>query len=90
MPQRIWIGQVLISPAIAGKIQSKHGVTPDEVLDVCFGHRTARWHRHEVHGWRLLVRGQTAAGRELMIVLHPVDTRDGVWRLRTALAAPRR
>jgi hypothetical protein len=74
---------------MATKIQSKHGITPDEVREACHRPRQARWHDHPEHGRRLLVLGRTAGGRKLKIILQPVDPDDGHWRLRTALVARR-
>jgi len=82
----VYIGFVEISLAMAQKIQSKHGVTPDEVLDACASATTAVWHDHPEHGRRLLVEGRTREGRLLKVILQPVDPQDGTWRLRTALA----
>lgn len=38
-------------------------------------------------GWRLFVTGTTYQGRELFVVLFPVDEGDGLWRLGTAMPA---
>jgi hypothetical protein len=84
---RVYIGYVDISPAMAEKIMTKHGVTPDEVREVCQvpnTYRRAAWHRHATYGRRLIVYGETALGRSLKIVLQPVDVADGTYRLRTA------
>lgn len=84
---KVYIGYVEISPAMASKIQSKHGVTPHEVRDACAGHLMTRWHVHEEYGRRLLVVGRTDGGRLLKVILQPVDESDGTWRLRTVLVA---
>jgi hypothetical protein len=82
-----YVGFIEISPAMAEKIQSKHGVTPDEVREACTGQVRGGWHDHPEYGRRLLVVGTTAGGRVLKVILQPVDVTDGTWRLRTALVA---
>lgn len=84
----IYIGQIDISDAMASKIMSKHGVSPDEVRAACSSRRSANWHYHSEYGWRLLVVGWTG-DRLLKIILQPVDPTDGTWRLRTAFRATR-
>lgn len=86
----VYIAIVEISPAMAQKIQSKHGVTPAEVREACQQYTRAGWHDDPEHGRRLLLVGVTSAGRVLKVILQPVYPRDGVWRLRTALASKRR
>jgi hypothetical protein len=88
--QRVYIAEIVISDAMAEKIQSKHGVAPDEVREACQApnrYRRAAWHTHPEYGRRLIVFGSTRAGRIIKVILQPVDLTDGVWRLRTALAA---
>lgn len=78
----LYFGHVEISPEMARKIQSKHGITPDEVRELCDSNGlAARWHKHPEHGLRLLVRGTTRHGRRLLVILQPVDVPDGHWRL---------
>lgn len=81
------VRSVEISAAMNAKINSKHGITADEVLEVCLGHARGSWHVDPVHGRRLLVKGHTAAGRGLKVILQPVDEAAGRYRLRTALVA---
>jgi len=85
---RPYVGHVDISAAMAEKLQSKHGVTPDEVREVVRSHGARfRWHTDPERGLRLLVIGTTAGGRTLKVILQPVDVPDGTFRLRTAFAA---
>lgn len=84
------IYHVEISSGINAKINSKHGVSADEVREVCYGRREDRWHTHRKHGRRLLVVGNTRSGRTLKIILHPIDRQQGRWRLKTAIAEKRR
>lgn len=75
---------------MAEKIQSKHGITPQEVRDACQApsrYRKAAWHQHEKHGLRVIVFGDARPGRTIKVILYPVDIADGTWRLGTALAA---
>lgn len=85
--RRMLIVEVEIPPAIAAKINSKHGITVDEVRDVCFGQCVAKWHTDPTHGRRLLVTGSAEGGRRLKVILQPVNPSAGMWRLRTALVA---
>ena len=91
--QRVYIGHIEISPRMAVKIASKHGVTEYEVREACQApsrYRRAAWHVHPEYGLRLIVVGETAGGRTLKIVLQPVDVAQGTYRLRTARVALRR
>jgi len=83
---RVWIARILFRDEVARKIRMKHGVSPWEVEEAClFGaHRQARWHDHPTYGRRLLVRGTTYAGSEILAYLKPVDMTDGTWECRTA------
>lgn len=83
---RPYIGYVEISAAMAVKIQTKHGITPEEVREACAAPVRAGWHDHRTYGRRLLLTGVTGSGRILKVILQPVDVNDGTWRLRTAIA----
>jgi hypothetical protein len=85
----ILIYDVVITSKINEKINSKKpGVNKYEVWDVCYSRdHHARWNFNEERGgWRVVVRGNTLAGRSLRIILHPVDVEQGKWRLKTAIA----
>jgi len=85
---RVYVGELRISSAMATKIQSKHGVTPDEVREACpVGIVPGFWHVHPEYGRRFLIRAKTSRGRWLKIILYPADVAEGTWRLGTALAA---
>lgn len=92
--EAVYIGHVEISLAMAQKLQTKHGVTPDEIRAACENRVVAAWNYHPNHGRRLLVVGRSdrrrGYGRVLKIILQPVDERDGYWRLRTAIAPKER
>ena len=89
----VYIGHVEISPAIARKLKSKHGILPEEVRAACVYRTVAQWHYHSRYGKRLLVVGSTdhrqGHGRTLKVILQSVDPHDGLWRLRTAIASTR-
>lgn len=89
MPQ-LFIGQIICSEKVAQKINSKHGVTLDEVRDaVQWPARPLRasWLGSDLdpRGPRLALEGRTAQGRILRVVLYPVDVDEGAWRLGTAV-----
>jgi hypothetical protein len=91
-PRRATSGYVEISDEMAQKLKTKHGVQPEEVRDACqIPNRYLRawWDHDPQYGSRLLVIGETRAGRRLKIVLKPVDETDGTWLLRTAFEAKR-
>jgi hypothetical protein len=87
VPERFWIAEIQISEEMETKIREWRFVTGDEVREVCVpdAYDRAGWDDHPEHGRRLLVIGRTAQGRQLKIVLQPVDVREGIWRLRTVL-----
>lgn len=82
-----YVGEIQISPAVAQKIQAKHGVTPDEVRELYGLTVPGAWHYDPERGHRLYVRFRASTGQNLKIVLQPVDVPGGTWRLRTAIAA---
>jgi uncharacterized DUF497 family protein len=67
-----------IDPHIEDKIESKHGVTFEEVEEVCYSAHQIRRGREGLYK----VFGQTDAGRHLLVVL--VNLGGGVWRVATA------
>lgn len=87
MPVEFWIAEIQISDEMEDKIRSRRFVTGDEVREACVpdAYDDAGWHDHPVHGRRLLVRGRTAQGKRLRIILQPIDVTEGIWRLRTVL-----
>jgi hypothetical protein len=84
---RLWIGRVDFDPAISNKIKTKHDLTEAEVIEaVAFGrHVRAAWDEDPRYGRRLVVLGRTAADREVVAYLRPVDENDGHWECRTAI-----
>lgn len=85
-----YIAQVL--PAGPGKmrlIAARHSVTMHEVQEaiVLTEVSASAWDFDPDRGWRLLVTGTTYAGRELLVVLFPIDESEGIWRLGTAMPA---
>ncbi len=68
-----------IDDHIVDKIESKHGVTFEEVEDACLSE--ARHVRRSKEGLYKLF-SQTTAGRHILVVL--VNLRRGVWKVVTA------
>jgi hypothetical protein len=90
--KRPYIGHVEISDKMAEKLLTRRGLTRDDVRDACQApnrYRRATWHVHPEYGRRLIVFGFTASGVLIKVILQPVDSRDGTWRLRTAVVATR-
>ena len=86
--ETVYIAHIDISPRMAEKLASKHGVTADEVreaFELPGKPQRGVWHYDREHGgWRLYVRGRTGAGRRVLGILQPVDRRNDRWRVRTA------
>lgn len=87
-PPVAYIAVVYASAAMRAKISdSDHGhLTFDEVreaVELCTV-EDSWWDDHPDRGWRLIVLGTTGQGRNLTVVLYPVDEGDGTWNLGTA------
>lgn len=70
----LWVARIHISERVEEKINSKHGITADDVRDAveCVeGLECARSH-HEVRGWRYLVKTRIRE-RPTLIVLYDED-----------------
>lgn len=85
--RRFYVGEILISAAVAQKILAKHRVTPDEVRELYGRTVPGAWDDDPKRGRRLYVVLRTSSGRTLKIVLQPIDVSEGTWQLRTAFAA---
>lgn len=87
-PPLSYVAVVECSAAVEAKIGAKHGVSLREVREVVLARSVlaSRWLDDE-QGRRLLVRGVTRTGRQLRVVLYPVDLGEGLWRLGTAMPA---
>ena len=68
-----------IDDYILDKIESKHGVSFEEVWQACLSELI---HVRRSKEGRYKLFGQTAAGRYLLVVL--VNVEDGIWRIVTA------
>jgi hypothetical protein len=82
----LWIGLIVIEPAVEAKLREKHDLTRREVNEglTCGAAKDAAWNTHPVYGTRLLVTGETSTGRRLIGFLKPIDEHDGTWELLTA------
>ena len=67
-----------VSDQVLDKIEAKHGVSFDEVEDVCYAEHQVRRGREGLYR----VFGRTQAGRYLLVVLAGQGA--GVWRVVTA------
>lgn len=76
---------VQIDPAVLTKLASKHGITADEIAEACTMPFKARWDFNREHGRRLIIRGATARGRRLTVMLQRVSQDPVVWVVRTAI-----
>ena len=81
MAVRIYV--IEISDHVRAKINGRHGLTEDDVIDACERYEQAVFDQDD-RGRRLLLRGRTRSGRTVRIVLYPVDEAAGTWRLVTA------
>ena len=91
MPTDLYFGLIECPPTVVEKINSKHGITEQDVRDV------AQWPaRPEEAYWigldddpkgpRGVVIGRVADGRRIKVVLYPVDGPfEGTWRRGTAV-----
>ena len=84
------IAEIKYSAGMIQKLGSKYGLTKDDVNEACTPPRIVRttWDYHPERGRRLLVRGRTASGHVLKVVLYPTDDH-GVFRLGTAIPGTR-
>lgn len=83
----IWVAEIRVSPSVETKINAKHHVTFDQVKEavLCGAASEARWAEDPDGKPKLVARGRSGDGRNLMVILFPVDVTDGIWRLATAL-----
>ncbi len=68
------------------KIWEKHHVDAWEVEDVVFDDPEAEawWASDRKHGRRLMIVGRTRGARRLLVILQPVNRRQGIWSLRSS------
>jgi hypothetical protein len=89
---RIDVAVLIIDPSVEAKIRAHNPpLTGDEVREVVLYNRKAQagWEDHPEHGHRLVVQGQTYAGRRLIVYLLPAnegDPEEGTFVLKTAIA----
>lgn len=91
---KVDVAVLLIDPSIEAKINAKDPpLTGVEVREVVIYAQDAEasWSDDPEHGLRLVVRGKTYAGRELVAYLMPLNEHDpgeGTFKLKTAMAKP--
>jgi hypothetical protein len=91
MPSQIYLGEILCPHAVIEKINSKHGLTEQDIRDaVQWPARPDRTYwiglADDPRGPRAVAVGRTADGRRIKLVLYPVDGPfEGTWRLGTAV-----
>ena len=78
------IRMIEVSDRVRAKINGKHQVSEQDVMEACEAPLAAAWDNDPERGNRLLVRGCTRSGRVIRIVLFPIDAQSGTWRLGTA------
>lgn len=83
LPRFVWVAEVLVSDATAGKIRAKHDLDPAEIAALVQSPppRLGRWVRDE-RGARLYVQVTTAKRQDVLLVLYPASGQ--VWRLVSA------
>lgn len=91
MPRSIYIAHIECSVLVSGKINSKHGITEQDVRDaIQWPARPLRafWVglQDDPRGPRAVAIGQIPDGRVIKAVLYPVEDQfAGTWRLGTAV-----
>jgi hypothetical protein len=91
VPADLYFGQIICSGAVIEKINSKHGITEQDVRDaVQWPARPLRAYwigvPDDPRGPRAVVIGEAPDGRWIKVVLYPVDGPfEGTWRLGTAV-----
>lgn len=92
--RKVYVAFVQPNADLNAKINSKHGVTWDEMEEVVLAPARplrVRWiypTEDDPRGRRVVIEGRTAAGRILRVLLYPVDEQAGEWRLATAVPLP--
>jgi len=82
--ESIWVALLDVSPAVAQKIASKHGIDASTVRAAMVGRGgyQARWEDHPDYGIRVIVLASDESGRLFIAWLQPTADPD-VWNLRT-------
>ena len=86
-PRVVFVADVLVSDAVAGKIRAQGDLDPAEVVSALRSPppRIGRW-VHDGRGTRLIVRARTKSGTDLLAVLYPLGS--DAWRLASAHVQP--
>lgn len=88
-PRLTWVGEVFVSAQIAAKIRGNTGLNPAEIARLVQSPppRIGRFVRDE-SGSRLYVVVRTAAGQDVLVVLHSLAA--DVWLLASAYVQDRK
>lgn len=62
---------IYVSPWVNAKINNLHGLSVLDVEDACENRTASRWDTNDEGKTRLLVKGETASGRAVDLVLYP-------------------
>jgi hypothetical protein len=73
-----------VSDAVRVKINARHHLSEIDVEDALEQIEHSAWDSDAERGRRLLIRGRTRNGRSIRIVLYPIESEAGTWRLATA------
>jgi hypothetical protein len=71
---KLWVAQLIVSDAVAGKLPAVHGLSADEVRDAvqCVAGLVYGWEADPARGRRALVEVEIR-GRTILVVLYPVS-----------------
>jgi hypothetical protein len=84
-----YLGRLVIDDQIRRKIQAKHHITFDDVVEAIQypAKAEAEWEDHPDYGRRLVAGGAVATGRRVLCILKPVplwDPHADTWDIKTA------
>jgi hypothetical protein len=87
-PLTVWIAEVQVSPAIAAKVQGKHGLDPSEIAELAMSPPPkAGQYVTDQRGTRLYLTVRTRDKQAIRVVLYPLG--DDTWRLASAYVIER-
>lgn len=72
LPVAVLIRVILVSEHVRSKINGRHRLSEEDVVEVCASYDRAVFDDDDDRGLRLLIRGRLVSGREVRVVLFPV------------------